>query len=113
MGKQAKQAIQSGKLSAFIKKTPEKGAERSLSSYVDWGNIRDNLISGAVSAVNREGGSLLFGHTRDLSSFSIVVFFGGDKTSYYFPDTEQGHYDCEVFLAALCELADTIADAPL
>lgn len=104
-GKHSKQAQASGKLSAFIKPKESSGGDAPLSEYVDWGEINGNYVYGAVVSVNREGGSLLFGHTRDKRSYSVVVFYGGDKTSYYFPCSENGVVELEQFLISLVELA--------
>lgn len=105
-GKYAKQAQASGKLSAYIKPKGDSDGSQSVSEYVDWGEVNGNYVYGATVSVNREGGSILFGHTRDKNSYSVVIFYGGDKTSYYFPCTGDGVQGLETFLISLVELAD-------
>lgn len=102
-GKASKQAQQSGKLSAFVKVKGNESSTPGAPEYVDWSEINYNLVFGAICTANRLGGSLLFGHTRDGKSYSIMVFYGGDKNAFYFPCNPLGVESLEAFLLSILE----------
>lgn len=112
-GKQAQQAVRGSALSAYVKKSGNDGGSSGVPKYVaDWGAIDASLIATSVVACNAAGGSLLFGHTRDETSYSIVVFYGGDKNSYYFGANADGVLALQTFLYGLCQVHDEPADEP-
>jgi len=105
-GKQAQEAIRSGKLSKFVRK--EDGPEDlgGASSWVDWSEVSAPLIAGAVWAANKEGGALMFGHSRDKRNYAIRIYDGDAGSSYYFPCTSNGLDELETFLRGIIEITE-------
>lgn len=105
-GQAAQQARKAGKLSAYV--TPSSNNEESNKNteYVDYKEMDTDLIAATVWAVNKLGGSVLFGHSRDKSCYSCVIFDGGDKKSYYFPCSMAGVTEFEEFMNGLIAIAD-------
>lgn len=102
-GKQAQNAVKSGKLSAFVVPKGQGGNAPSEMEWVDWKEINPSLVAGTVAAVVKEGGGILFGCSRDKSSYSIKIYSGGDGTAYYFPCNANGVADLEAFLYGVLE----------
>lgn len=105
-GKQAQQAQHSGKLSAFVKPKDGNGQHGQNPSFVDWSEVSPALVAGSIWAANKEGGALLFGHSRDKTCYSVKVYSGGDGTPYYFPCTENGLNELETFLQSIIDLVE-------
>lgn len=105
-GKQAQQAQSIGKLSAFVKPKDSNGQSQANVDFVDWSEISPSLLAGAIWAANKEGGALLFGHSRDKTCYSVKVYAGGDGTPYYFACTESGLSDLETFLQSIVDLVE-------
>lgn len=107
-GKQAQNAKVSGKLSAFVKATNNDAGQEWEREFVDWREVDQNLVYGALCSVVKEGGALLLGCSRDKRQYSVKVYADGNGTPYYFPCTESGLRDLEAFLLALAEVTDWV-----
>lgn len=105
-GKQSQVAQKSGKLSAFVRPKAERDAAAGVPDWVDWGEVNQFYMVGAVKAAVKEGGALLFGASRDKTCYSVKVYSGGDGEAYYFPCTPNGVEELEAFLLAIAELAN-------
>lgn len=105
-GNHAKQAKSSGKLSAFVKPKGEGDALMSAQDYPDWAEVNAGYMAGAVQAVVRAGGALLFGASQDKLMYSIRVYDQGQGTSYYFRCSQNGLEELEQFLLALMAIHD-------
>lgn len=97
---------------AFMSDIPTGGNKAAAAEYVDWGEVDGRLIAGAVCAVNRMGGSILFGHTRDNSSYSIMLFNDKGKKPLYYPCTPAGFEALEQMLAYLIALEENESQMP-
>lgn len=109
-GKQAKQAIQSGRLADFVNKNAGAAEAGSGKAYVDWAEVAPNLVLGAVYSLIRVGGAVLFGCSRDQTSYSVKLYLNGESNSYYFPCNQGGLQDLEVFLMGVTEAANADFD---
>jgi hypothetical protein len=109
-GKQAKQAIQSGRLGAFVVAKAEPGKAVGAKDWVDWKEIDENKLLNALYWVVATGGALLLGCSRDKLSYSLKLYIDGNGQAYYFPCTDQGVADLEAMLVGLAEAAQADFD---
>lgn len=107
--KYVQEAVQTGKLAQIVLAGKETASNGATPEWVDWGEVDGRLLAGAIVATNKHGGSLLFGHTRDKRSYSIMLFYGNDKKPFYFSCTPDGLQALEAFLYGLIDLDN---DAP-
>lgn len=105
-GKQAKQAVQSGRLSAFV--VPKAAAKLNVGGkdWVDWKEVDPNKVLNALYWVVATGGALLLGCSRDRTSYSLKLYIDGEGQAYYFPCTGQGVADLEAMLEGLAVAAE-------
>lgn len=104
-GKQAKQAIQAGRLSAFVVPKASAKVMAGGKDWVDWKEVDPNKLLNALYWVVATGGALLLGCSRDKTSYSLKLYIDGEGQAYYFPCNGQGVADLEAMLTGLAEAA--------
>lgn len=105
-GKHAQEAMRSKTgLAAFVKHVQDD-KNQPAQEYVDWAEVNENLIVGAVVSAVRQGGALLLGCSRDKRSYSLKVYADGQGEPFYFPCNQAGIESLEAFLLAIIESAE-------
>lgn len=96
-----------GYVRALVTKKAANGNGNGATSYVcDWSIYPSHILARLIWAVNIQGGSLLFGQTRNGHSYTLGLFTGTDKATWYFNRTDEGY---EEFVG----LAESIIEAAL
>jgi hypothetical protein len=54
-----------------------------------WSDVDANVIRGAVDAVTRAGGAIMFGVTSDGGAYSLCILHGQDKLKEYSHDPQE------------------------
>lgn len=91
--------------SLVIKKAAGSGGNAGTPYTADWSALPSDLIARLVWAVNIQGGSILFGQTRNGHTLTISLYSGTDKAHWYFEQTEAGYTEFENLAASIIEAA--------
>lgn len=67
----------------------------------DWGDCSPEHMSGLVCEVTRRGGMVSFTRSRDEATLGIVIFFDGEKESFWFNDSVEVDTEIEKLIYAI------------
>lgn len=87
------------------KKAANAGSNGSTGYVADWSVFDCRLLGEFIWAVCIQGGSCLFGQTRNHAVLTLTIYSGDDKANWYFNQDENGMDAFYALAASLIEVA--------
>lgn len=95
-----------GYLHALVVKKAANSKGDGAAAYVaDWSVFDCRVLGEFIWAVCVQGGSCLFGQTRNHAVLTLTMYSGEDKANWYFNQDEAGMDEFYSFAAAVIEAA--------
>ena len=79
-----------GKLGAYMPSGAGGSNGTNSGALLEWAEIPATLIYAVTVAVDRSGGAVLFGSSRDRTQFAVTLFFDGQKNTWYWYRNDVG-----------------------
>lgn len=90
-----------GSLTKYMPSGNGGNGYHAVETKASWADIHPDFVAAAVVAVNRAGGAILFGGSRDETQFAVTLFFDGAKNTFYWFKSMENAATLEEWLSNL------------